>query len=282
MSTTGAKLHDYARTQLARAIACLGWRGRRVHEGVHQARKSMRRVRACLALADFDRSDEGHRLDRRIARLCRELSALRDAHARIETLDRLIEDSEAATQARLLRRVRRSAVAERSDALARAQRADADFSARRRALQELAATLDALPWADLDDHRLAQGLKRSLKRCRKAEARALSDGDADDWHRWRRRRRRLLQQHSALEACASDVAQILDPQRELAHYLGESQDLSVLLLHFGHSRRLPSPDREALGDLLGNALETKQRAIARWLDDHHATRPTADESLRGG
>lgn len=268
MSTPGPSLHAYARTQLERAVSCLGWRGRRVHTGVHQARKSMRRVRACLALAGFERDAQGKRLDRAIARLCRDLSALRDAQARIETLDRLIEAHAGADDATLLRRVRRTAVGERSAALTAAQREDAGFAEHRRRLAALLAELDALPWTALDGARLQAALQHTLQRCRKAEARALSDGDAEDWHRWRRRRRRLLQQHSALEACDQDVASSIDPQRDLAHYLGESQDLSVLFERFGRGRRLPRQDREPLAELLQHELEHKQQQIERWLDAH--------------
>lgn len=264
----GLQIHAYATAQLVRAFACLGWRGRRVHEGVHQARKSMRRVRAYLALADFAAAGEGKRIDRDLGHQCRALSQLRDAQARIGTIDRLIETHAPGDAATLLRRVRRGALQERSQQLQQAAAADAGFAEQRAQLRTLAARLDALPWATLSEAQLQAALQHSLKRCRKAEARALSDGDAEDWHRWRRRRRRLLQQHTALAACAIGVADAIDPQRELAHYLGESQDLSVLFAHFGRGRALPARDRKPLVELLQHEIEHKQQQIERWLDEH--------------
>ena len=61
----GPALQAYADAQLLRALDCLGWSGRRVHTGVHQARKSLRRVRACLALAGFERERDGKALGER-------------------------------------------------------------------------------------------------------------------------------------------------------------------------------------------------------------------------
>ncbi|MBK6727680.1 MAG: CHAD domain-containing protein [Xanthomonadales bacterium] len=269
----GLPIRAYATDQLLRAFACMGWRGRRVHEGVHQARKSMRRVRACLALAGFDATGEGKRIDRDLARQCRALSQLRDAQARIETIDRLIETHAPGDAATLLRRVRRGALQERSQQLQRSVAEDAGFSEQREQLRALAPRLDALPWATLTDAQLQAALQHSLKRCRKAEGRALSDGDAEDWHRWRRRRRRLLQQHTALAACAIGVADAIDPQRELAHYLGESQDLSVLFAHFGRGRDLQPRDRKPLVELLRHEMEHKQQQIERWLDEHDPAAP---------
>ena len=46
----GTALRDYGAAELDAALAHLGWRGGRLHEGVHQARKSLRRARAVLAL----------------------------------------------------------------------------------------------------------------------------------------------------------------------------------------------------------------------------------------
>ncbi|MBK7146628.1 MAG: CHAD domain-containing protein [Xanthomonadales bacterium] len=204
----GLPIRAYATDQLLRAFACMGWRGRRVHEGVHQARKSMRRVRACLALAGFDATGEGKRIDRDLARQCRALSQLRDAQARIETIDRLIETHAPGDAATLLRRVRRSALQERSQQLQRSVAADAGFSEQREQLRALATRLDALPWATLSEAQLQAALQHSLKRCRKAEARAV-----------RRRRRRLasLAPAPTSAAAATHRARRLRDRRRRRH-----------------------------------------------------------------
>ncbi|MEO8161646.1 MAG: CHAD domain-containing protein, partial [Arenimonas sp.] len=64
----------------------LGCAGPQLHEGIHQARKSLRRTRSILALGMAALSPRAFLLDRDIGRLCRGLSAIRDAQALLETL----------------------------------------------------------------------------------------------------------------------------------------------------------------------------------------------------
>ncbi len=249
-SEPGDLLQAYACTQLVRAAHCLSRRGTRTHDGVHQARKSMRRVRACIALAGFERAGEGRRLDRAIASLCRSLSLLRDAHARVGLLDAMLHHSHPEDEQSLLRRARRAALADRVDAMRVARAEDPDFADRRRQLLVLGKDLTALPWTTVDADAITAAINHSLVRARKAQTRALNDGDADDWHRWRRRRRRLAQQHTALQAIGIESGELNDAEREITHLLGESQDLHVLVRYFGGHRAISKRERRALASLL--------------------------------
>lgn len=85
----GRSLREFALAELDRAAAQLACEGEARHAGVHQARKSLRRVRATLALARRALGEPGRRLDEDLARLCRGLSALRDGQALVEALQRL-------------------------------------------------------------------------------------------------------------------------------------------------------------------------------------------------
>ncbi len=58
------------------------------NEGIHAARKAIRRMRAVLALLDEDEF-ELEREDRSLRRLGKSLSALRDAHVVVEAAKRL-------------------------------------------------------------------------------------------------------------------------------------------------------------------------------------------------
>ena len=264
----GPSLQAYADAQLLRALDCLSWSGRRVHGGVHQARKSLRRVRACLALAGLEREGAGKALDRRIARACRSLSALRDAHARIETLDRLIDAQTDTETLQILQRARRLLLESRRLVLAETLREDPALAEHRDQLRHAHADLVALPWHDVDEARIDAAIARSLRRCDKAQQRALDGGDPEDWHRWRRRRRRLLQQHAALAACGHEQPASIERQRKLADHLGASQDLSVLMDYFGHTRRLRAPDRDLVLELIDAARTHTRRRIEHWLDKH--------------
>ncbi len=264
----GPTLGNYADAQLLRALDCLSWQGRRVHEGVHQARKSLRRVRACLALAGFEGQGDGKRLDRRIARACRSLSGLRDAHARIEALDRLVDEREDEDTRLILLRARRLLLESRRLVLAETLRDDPALAELRDRVQHAQAELVALPWHDIDDACVDTAIARSLRRCSKVQQRALDGGEPEDWHRWRRRRRRLLQQHAALAACGHEQPASIERQRKLAEHLGASQDLSVLMNYFGHTRRLRAPDRDIVLELIEAAQGHARARIEHWLDRH--------------
>ena len=93
LQTPSDSLKAYALNQLQRAIACLSWRGSRAHAGVHQARKSMRRARACLALGESALGAGANMIDRELSKICGSLSSLRDAQARVESLDRLLANN---------------------------------------------------------------------------------------------------------------------------------------------------------------------------------------------
>ncbi|MGH8172535.1 MAG: CHAD domain-containing protein, partial [Rhodanobacteraceae bacterium] len=111
----GTALRDYAAAELDRAMALLAWRGGRLHAGVHQARKSLRRARAVLALGMPALGPGAELLGREFGRLNRRLSKLRDAQALVEVLDSLIRKCSEPATASILRRVRRRAAQDRAE-----------------------------------------------------------------------------------------------------------------------------------------------------------------------
>lgn len=91
----GALLQAEAEQELERAARQLARPGEERHQGIHQARKSIRRVRAMLALAgaSFSATPSVRRLDASLRSLCRGLSALRDADALRDALLHLSGDA---------------------------------------------------------------------------------------------------------------------------------------------------------------------------------------------
>jgi CHAD domain-containing protein len=245
----GAHLRAYATAELARAIACLGWRGPRLHTGVHQARKSLRRTRATLALGGPALGPGLALVDRELRRVNTRLSELRDAHALIETLDHLQDkhgdDPELAA---VLRRVRRNAAGARA-ARARAVLAtDPQLHERRALLAVLQAALGALSWDALSADGVREALHTSAARADEAAARAQA-GDRDvDWHRWRRRARRLSQQLRALDD-SMPVPSEPESVKHVAVLLGQAQDYSLLREHCGRHCGFAAADRAVLRKL---------------------------------
>jgi hypothetical protein len=74
---------------VAQPIDYLGWRGARLHAGLHQARKSLRHTRAVLALGASTLGPGGTLIDRQLRYVNHGLSGWRHARAVVETLDRL-------------------------------------------------------------------------------------------------------------------------------------------------------------------------------------------------
>lgn len=229
-----ACIKAYALTQLQRSIVCLGWRGSRAHAGVHQARKSMRRVRACLALGEPALGAGADMIDRELAKICESLSCLRDAKARVESLDRLLTSHAEIEIQRCLHAAKRLALNARADAMRHEQAIDPNFLTRRERLQVLAGAIPVLHWKQISNMGLSRSIHHSMYACDEAAEIALSRGKAKDWHRLRRRRRRLAQQHTALEQCDILLPSILVPDHKLGSLLGEAQDLSVLREFFKH------------------------------------------------
>ena len=242
-------LRAYACDELDRAIAHLGWRGGRVHEGVHQARKSLRRTRATLALGAAVLGPGAELIDREVRRVNRRLSKMRDAQALVETLDRLIAKGKPPEALPVLRRARRTAAIARVESARRELASDPALARKRALLATLRAALPALPWGTLTETRVRDVLAEGLVRIDIAGARARATGRDQDWHRWRRRVRRLSQQHRAVGSLIVDIRAARRRVKKLAELLGEGQDYALLHDHCGKRSIFPDPDREILAAL---------------------------------
>ena len=261
----GKRLHDYAATELTRAIACLAWRGGRLHAGVHQARKSLRRTRATIALGRPVLGPGAALIDRELRRMNRRLSKLRDAQALVDTLDLLIERNADEAAALVLRRTRRIA------ALARAGHArstlidDPQLRDKRALLATLLAALSALPWNAIGESGVADQLNLSLMRVEEAGLRAHGTERDEDWHRWRRRTRRLSQQHRALGDAPALLPVAGDRHKSLAVLLGEAQDYALLREHCGKRSAFAQADRQILRALTERSLARLRERVAKSL-----------------
>ncbi|MBB5016376.1 CHAD domain-containing protein [Rehaibacterium terrae] len=278
----GDALCDYAQAELRRAIDCFGWRGGRVHAGVHQGRKSLRRVRAVLALGGERLGPGMPLLDRELRRICRSLSAERDAQALVETLDHLRSRTRSEAMAAHLRRARRQAAALRAKTLRDTLAADPALGGRRARLRVLLAALPALEWRALDADAVQAGLARSRGRVGRAAARALRRGKPADWHRLRRRLRRLAQQATALRRTGHGGMIGAPPDRHLAAALGWLQDLQLLRARCSDRAPFGLAGCGPLAALVDAELDRRQARLAVRLQAilaaGQATPPTEQET----
>lgn len=246
LAPLGLRLKAFALSELSEAQALLAKPGDSRHEGVHQARKRLRRTRAALALGRKALGREGKRLDEDLGRLCRGLSPLRDAQALIEGLQRLPASAPGPLAAALPDMVA-LASRRRDDCLARSLARDPDFQRRRARLQAMATRLEALDWSGVKPGAVAKSVARSEDRLAKARRRATRDPKDDArWHAMRRRLRRLRQQDHLLAALEPELRPTGNVTAEEAAVLGEAQDDALLLRHCGSHSPFPPPLRRLL------------------------------------
>ncbi|HJW47557.1 MAG TPA: CHAD domain-containing protein [Lysobacter sp.] len=264
-SAPGPGLCTYATAELDSALAHLAWRGGRVHEGVHLARKALRRTRAALALGVAALGAQSQRIDKRLRRLNRGLSLLRDAQALVETLDRLIRSDYGDAAITLLQSARREAAARRIEVAQRILGADPALGERRSALRALRAALAALPWEALTTAQIDTEREHAQRRLHDARLRALNSDVDDDWHRWRRRARRVSQQRRALTAIGVDPDHLKGDDgfdKRTTERLGAAQDLTLLIDHCGRDSPFSKPHRAALQAFAKPELARLRRKIA--------------------
>jgi CHAD domain-containing protein len=252
----GEALRTYAEVELRVAREALGWSGSRRHAGIHQARKSVRRVRATIALAGKSFGRAGELFDKELQRINRSMSPLRDGQALVEALQRLARHTEEPAHQAMLRRALGAAERRRA-ALARATPPPGDAIG---VLEMLLPALPILPWQTVGTPLLALSVGQSIAEVQDAGERALKRDRKADWHRWRRRARRLTQQDRALATVpmAVDVA----AHKAQAEHLGEAQDYQLLIEHCGRRSPFAKDDRDALCVLAAERLAHLREKLA--------------------
>lgn len=259
----GAALRGIADHQLTRASQCLGWKGGHRHTGVHQARKSIRRVRSILALAGAGLGPGAEALSYLLSEINQGLSRVRDAQALVEAIDHLAAQTHDEKWLRLLARARRNAVAARRVMLQAAIAADPDLLKTRDLLVHIKAALDGLAWSGVASGEVEAAFSLGKEKTRKAAKKAHKTGEDEDWHRWRRKARRQSQQQRILaEAGIKSIVEYDD--KEIASLLGQQQDCS-LLLEFCESDHSPIrwTDRNQLNRFVEKKLGSLRKTLAK-------------------
>ena len=277
----GAALRSHALAELESAMSALDRGGTHLHAGVHQARKAVRRTRSVLALGGAVLGPGSAVIDRELRRVNRGMSTLRDAHALVETLDRLASQPRGQAVLRALGRARRIAAARRA-VLARDPHRAANLADTRAMLRMLRAALEGLSWDAMTSATLHDALAMSSRRARSAGERACSNDSHDDnWHRWRRRMRRVSQQHRACTAAGLATGDSMCDQsvfdksmlgtsmpgtsmldKSMAEQLGRLQDLTLLLDHCGPGSPFAKADRVALRQFAKDEQSRQRLRIA--------------------
>ena len=203
-----------------------------VAEAVHEARKSLKRLRAVVRLARDPLGDDIYRSENRAYRdTGRELSAARDAQVLGETLDALTK--------RYRREIGGDAFAGLreaidSDAKAAHERIVADAGAVEEVRTGLDAARDRVATWRLPEHEdasmLAPGFERIYKRGRRALKTARQDPSDENLHEMRKRAKDLWHAAQVLRpASPRRMKRLARRAHALSDLLGDDHDLAVLL-----------------------------------------------------
>ena len=193
-------------------------------EGVHDARKDMKKLRALLRLV---RGEVGDKVFRREADTFRdaagELSGVRDADVMLATLAELEQRYDAEVGP-----VRQALEAHRIRTTGGGRKQAAETAVA--LLTEARGRVDDWPLERDGFEALAEGLERSYRRGRRDWRAALKEPSSENLHEWRKRTKDLWYHCSILEETWKPVmAALADEAHELSDRLGDDHDLAVLL-----------------------------------------------------
>jgi CHAD domain-containing protein len=197
-------------------------------EAIHEARKSVKKVRAVLRLVQPELGATWRVENRRLSEIGRKLSEFRDAAASIESLDSLKEGYREELGPHTLDSIRRGLVARKGQA-----ERNADIG---QVLNKLAAGLRstgkrARTWPLENDGfpAIGCGLERTFSRGRKALALVRANPSPEGFHEWRKRVKDHWYHVRLLEYVWVDIMQAYGRAlKDLETWLGDDHNLVVL------------------------------------------------------
>ena len=223
-------------------------------EAIHEARKSLKKVRAVLRLAQgelgatYDKENDGLRA------IAADLSEIRDAAAIIETFDQLPDAKNFAPV--------RQRLIERKKQMEAAKDRDAVMEQAALALRRLGKRVRTWPLKTTGFDAVAPGLEGRYRRGRRAMKVAAETQTPECFHEWRKRVKDHWYHTRLLESLWTEEMQAREKSlKELETWLGDDHNLFVM-------RGLISADPAAFGetvmvDALLDLIDDRQKELRR-------------------
>lgn len=197
-------------------------------EAIHDARKSIKKVRATLRLVRDQLGDAWKRENAHLRDIAARLSQFRDAFVIIETFDDLKgKFADEAPPARL--RSTRAGLAKRRTESAREEDVEIVLSSAATSLRRAVKRVKRWPLAGDGFEVIAPGLERTYRGGRRALARARNDPNPETFHELRKRVKDHWYHVRLLEGLWSDVMGAYEKSlKDLEDWLGDDHNLTVL------------------------------------------------------
>jgi CHAD domain-containing protein len=253
-----------ATLEIEAALRHLSMTGDGIDEALHECRKRLKSLRALLRLVRSGDEPFAHAENARYREAAALLAGPREAAALLETLDRIAGEFPGKTADGALDTIRQSLISRHREALGRdvAQAVEAAAGACRAGLGrvgQLTLPNDPEQAADI----LADGVRKTMRRARRALEKAKSRGAADDFHELRKAIKVYSRQLSLLKShWPSPVKAQRKSLEALAEGLGELHDVFVLRgLLADEAAPLGGPAEVGLLDRLARRSERRLRKI---------------------
>jgi len=202
--------------------------GKRRDEGIHEARKSIKKIRGLLRLVRPELGRLYRTENTRLGDVGRKLSEIRDATAIIEVFDGLVAKHQNGLQKDTLTPIRKGLEASKRQMELQPGMREAVKRATA-ALRSLQKRVDAWPLRQEGFRALAPGLKERYRRGRRAMAVAQKDGTAENYHEWRKRVKDHWYHVRLLESLWTEVMQEHEHSlHDLETWLGDDHNLVLL------------------------------------------------------
>jgi CHAD domain-containing protein len=220
------------RAELAGAAEVIIDDKRPLDERVHELRTAIKRVRALTRLVRPHVGRPARRADRRLRKIARAVSAVRDAEVLLGTFDRLVADLPAPHGDSLVKA--RAQLAERLEKQSRPFKGDGEAVRLRRRLRKERRRVKRWTPSNNRWRVVGRGFADGYQRARRSMVRAYEGGasNADRdlaFHAWRRAVKAHRHQVHVLEAaCPRRLKPRLDDLDRLGDLLGDEHDLTVL------------------------------------------------------
>lgn len=197
-------------------------------EAIHEARKSIKKIRGVLRLMRGELGDIYRMENAHFGDIGRELSQFRDAGASIETFDALRKRYRGEMDGRMLASIRRRLKASKRQAEQQAGIA-AVLTRMAAALRQLAPSVSRWPLAKDGFPAIAPGLEATFRDGQKAMARARKHPLPENYHEWRKRVKAHWYHIRLLESLWSPGMRVYEKRlKDLETALGEDHNLVVL------------------------------------------------------